>query len=107
MGVWRSPFENYPKTKTKHNLFVFLCSPVVYYGCCIIPLKSSLRGASTTASFCSINSAGALVVLIILYGYKLYIVLLNPHINSKEHFSKTNAKVAMTKYEKKTRNTRL
>ena len=67
-----------------------------------IPLESSLHGASTVVAFCSINNASTLAVLLILYGYKLYIVLLNPHMNSKEHFSKTRAKVVMTNYQRRT-----
>ena len=67
-----------------------------------IPLKSSLHGASASVAFCSINSASTLAVLLILYGYKLYIILLNPHMNSKEYFRNTSAKVVMTNYQRKT-----
>ena len=93
------------KLPENYNEAQFICFSM-FTSCVLwllyIPLESSLHGASTIIAFCSINNASTLAILFILYGYKLYIVLLNPHMNRKEHFINTRAKAVVTNYQRRT-----
>ena len=57
-----------------------------------IPLYLSLDGVSNIIAFLSVNYINTLAILIILYAYRLHIVLFRPHMNSPEYFRKTATK---------------
>ena len=65
-----------------------------------IPLYFSLEGVSAVVAFLSINYFNTLAILLILYGYKLYIVLLHSYMNSPEYFRKTATKATVTNFKR-------
>ena len=53
-----------------------------------VPLHFSLEAVSAVVAFLLVNYVNALAILLILYAYRLYIVLIYPNMNSPEYFRK-------------------
>jgi len=65
-----------------------------------LPLYFSLVTVSNMVAFLMINFLSALTILLILYTYKVNIVLFHPHLNSPEYFRKTATKATVTNFKK-------
>ena len=91
------------KLPENYNEAQFICLSM--FTACIlwliyIPLYLSLHGVSAVLAFLSINNTSTLAMLLILYAYRLYIVLLCPQMNSKEYYHKASAKFMMRMFKR-------
>ena len=94
------------KLPENYNEAQFIC--LAMFTACIlwliyIPLYFSLHGVSAALAFLSINNTSTLAILLILYTYRLYIVLLCPQMNCKEYYHKASAKFMMSMFKRGSR----
>ena len=94
------------KLPENYNEAQFICLSM--FTACIlwliyIPLYLSLHGVSAVLAFLSINNTSTLAVLLILYAYRLYIVLFCPQMNCKEYYHKASANFMMRMFRRRSK----
>jgi len=75
------------------------------FTCCLawiimFPLYSTQQQHVKPLVVIGVNGASTLIMLLVLYGYKIRIILFKPHFNSHEHFSKLAANATVSTFLK-------